>query len=64
MSKEEILATCERIGLPFAPIAKPHELFEDPHLNHPGAMVELTLADGRTTRAPALRSRSTASVPR
>ncbi len=54
LSKDAILETCERIGLPFAPIAKPHELFEDPHLNHPGAMVDLTLADGRKTRAPAL----------
>ena len=54
LTKAEILEACERIGLPFAPITKPHELFEDPHLNHPGAMVPLTLPDGRTTRAPAL----------
>jgi len=53
-SKAEIAAECERIGLPFAPIAKPHEMFEDPHLAHPGAMLPLTLPDGRKTRAPAL----------
>jgi crotonobetainyl-CoA:carnitine CoA-transferase CaiB-like acyl-CoA transferase len=53
-SKADLAAECERIGLPFAPIGKPHELFDDPHLNHPGAMVNLTLEDGRTTPAPAL----------
>jgi crotonobetainyl-CoA:carnitine CoA-transferase CaiB-like acyl-CoA transferase len=53
-SKADLVAACERIGLPFAPIGKPHELFDDPHLNHPGAMVNLTLEDGRTTPAPAL----------
>jgi len=53
-SKAALVAECERIGLPFAPIGKPHELFDDPHLNHPGAMVNLTLEDGRTTPAPAL----------
>ena len=53
-SKADLVAECERIGLPFAPIGKPHELFDDPHLNHPGAMVTLTLEDGRTTPAPAL----------
>jgi crotonobetainyl-CoA:carnitine CoA-transferase CaiB-like acyl-CoA transferase len=53
-TKADILAECERIGLPFAPITKPHELFDDPHLNHPGAMVSVTLEDGRTTPVPAL----------
>jgi crotonobetainyl-CoA:carnitine CoA-transferase CaiB-like acyl-CoA transferase len=53
-TKADILAECERIGLPFAPITRPHELFDDPHLNHPGAMVSVTLEDGRTTPVPAL----------
>jgi crotonobetainyl-CoA:carnitine CoA-transferase CaiB-like acyl-CoA transferase len=53
-TKADILAECARIGLPFAPITKPHELFDDPHLNHPGAMVSVTLEDGRTTPVPAL----------
>ncbi len=50
----DILALCEQIGLPFAPITRPEDMFDDPHLNHPGAMVALTLPDGRKTRAPAL----------
>ncbi|MGL5448643.1 MAG: CaiB/BaiF CoA transferase family protein [Rhabdaerophilum sp.] len=51
---EEIITTAERLGLPFAPINRPEDLFNDPHLNHPGAMVEVTLADGRKAPVPAL----------
>jgi crotonobetainyl-CoA:carnitine CoA-transferase CaiB-like acyl-CoA transferase len=54
LSKADILATCERIGLPYAPINRPEDMFDDPHLQHPGAMTEVTLADGRQARAPAL----------
>jgi crotonobetainyl-CoA:carnitine CoA-transferase CaiB-like acyl-CoA transferase len=54
MSRAEILATCEKVGLPHAPIARPQDMFDDPHLNAPDAMVEVTLADGRKTNTPAL----------
>jgi crotonobetainyl-CoA:carnitine CoA-transferase CaiB-like acyl-CoA transferase len=43
----------ERIGLPFAPIAKPWDLLEDPHLNTGGGMMETTV-DGKTIHVPAL----------
>src|SRR5215471_4533048 len=33
MGKQELMDKCEALGLPFAPIAKPEDLFEDPHLN-------------------------------
>jgi crotonobetainyl-CoA:carnitine CoA-transferase CaiB-like acyl-CoA transferase len=49
-----IMRVCERAGLPFAPITRPDEMFDDPHLKHPGAMVGVTLPDGRTTEVPAL----------
>ncbi len=52
--KADLLATAERLGLPFAPINRPQDMFDDPHLNHPGAMVEVTLSDGRKARVPAL----------
>ena len=45
---------CEKFGLGFAPITRPHELFDDPQLAQPGGMVEVTMADGRTTPLPAL----------
>jgi crotonobetainyl-CoA:carnitine CoA-transferase CaiB-like acyl-CoA transferase len=54
MSRADILAACEKVGLPHAPIARPQDMFDDPHLNAPDAMVEVTLADGRKTKTPAL----------
>lgn len=54
MTRDEILSVCERLGLPFAPINRPEDLFDDPHLNHPGAMADITLADGRMTKVPVL----------
>lgn len=54
MNRATILADCERIGLPFAPINRPEDMFDDPHLNHPGAMVEMTVPGGSATRIPAL----------
>ena len=54
MSRAAIIEKCEAIRLPYAPIMRPQDLFDDPHLNHPGAMVDITLADGKTARVPAL----------
>jgi crotonobetainyl-CoA:carnitine CoA-transferase CaiB-like acyl-CoA transferase len=48
------MARCEALGLPYAPIAKPADLFDDPHLNASGGLVPTTLADGRQTKLPAL----------
>jgi crotonobetainyl-CoA:carnitine CoA-transferase CaiB-like acyl-CoA transferase len=42
----------ERDGLPFAPITKPEQLFDDPHLNATGGLAPLTLPDGRETKVP------------
>jgi len=46
MTKAELMAKLEQTGMPFAPIAKPHEMFDDPHLNAAGGLVPLTVADG------------------
>jgi crotonobetainyl-CoA:carnitine CoA-transferase CaiB-like acyl-CoA transferase len=54
MSRAEILAACEKVGLPHASIARPQDMLDDPHLNAPEAMIEVTLADGRKTSTPAL----------
>ncbi|MCU0887668.1 MAG: CoA transferase [Rubritepida sp.] len=50
----ELVAACERLGLPFAPIGKPADLFDDPHLNASGGLIPLTLPDGRAVKLPAL----------
>lgn len=54
LTRAELSRVCEKVNLPFAPIMRPDELFDDPQLNFPGAMMEITLADGRKTSVPAL----------
>ena len=49
-----LIEKCEALGLPYAPIARPIEMFDDPHLNASGGLVPVTLPDGRVTRLPAL----------
>ena len=49
-----LLDRLEQIGVPFAPIAKPEDLFEDPHLNASGGLVNLTTTNGRATKLPAI----------
>jgi crotonobetainyl-CoA:carnitine CoA-transferase CaiB-like acyl-CoA transferase len=50
----EIVAKLEGTGLPFAPIGKPEDLFDDPHLAASGGLEPVTLADGTQTRLPTL----------
>jgi crotonobetainyl-CoA:carnitine CoA-transferase CaiB-like acyl-CoA transferase len=50
----QLLEDFENLGIPFSPINKPSELFEDPHVLRDGGLVRSNMADGRTFRAPAL----------
>ena len=50
----QVITICERIGVPFAPILRPDQLFDDAHVNHPGATVEITLSNGMRAKVPAL----------
>lgn len=50
----QTVTICERVGLPFAPILRPDQLFDDPHVNHKGATVEVTLSNGVRTQVPTL----------
>jgi crotonobetainyl-CoA:carnitine CoA-transferase CaiB-like acyl-CoA transferase len=53
--KRDVLeAKIAAAGLPYAPIVKPHELFDDPHLKESGGLLPLTLPDGTETVTPAL----------
>ena len=45
-------ATFEQNGLPFAPITRPQDLFDDPHLLATGGLAPMVLNDGRSTRVP------------
>ena len=42
----ELSAIFEKAGLPYAPIAKPEELFDDPHLLATGGLADVRLTDG------------------
>ena len=54
MGKQELMDRCEKLGLPFAPIAKPEDLFDDPHLNASGGLTPVTLPGGIRTKVPNL----------
>jgi crotonobetainyl-CoA:carnitine CoA-transferase CaiB-like acyl-CoA transferase len=53
-TKAELIPKLERTGLPFAPIGKPEDMFDDPHLAASGGLGATTLPDGRATRLPIL----------
>jgi len=42
----DIAAAMEAAGLPFAPISRPEDLFDDPHLVATGGLAPITLPDG------------------
>jgi crotonobetainyl-CoA:carnitine CoA-transferase CaiB-like acyl-CoA transferase len=52
MPKEEVLARCTAANLPFSPIARPEDLFEDAQLNEGDSLLETVLPNGRTTKLP------------
>ena len=52
LTKDELFRLCEEAGIPFSPIAKPEELFDDPQLNEGGGLVETTLPGGIRTKLP------------
>jgi crotonobetainyl-CoA:carnitine CoA-transferase CaiB-like acyl-CoA transferase len=45
-SAAELAAVFERAGLPFAPIRKPEDLYQDPHLLATGGLADVELPDG------------------
>jgi crotonobetainyl-CoA:carnitine CoA-transferase CaiB-like acyl-CoA transferase len=53
-TRAEICDLCELAGVGFAPIRRPDELFDDPHLSRPEARVDVALEDGTTTWLPGL----------
>lgn len=53
-SAADISAVFEREGLPYAPITRPEQLLDDPHLLASGGLAPMTLPDGRETVTPLL----------
>jgi crotonobetainyl-CoA:carnitine CoA-transferase CaiB-like acyl-CoA transferase len=53
-TRAEIITKLEDSGLPFAPIARPEDMFDDPHLLASGGLEPVNLPDGRETMLPLL----------
>ena len=53
-SADELMERLDRCGLPYAPISRPEDLFEDPHLLASGGLLDVTTPEGKRTRLPAL----------
>jgi crotonobetainyl-CoA:carnitine CoA-transferase CaiB-like acyl-CoA transferase len=53
-SSTDLQAVFEREGLPYAPIVKPEQLFDDPHLLASGGLADMTLENGEKTPVPLL----------
>lgn len=55
---QQISEVFEKNGLPFAPITRPEQLFDDPHLMATGGLAQMTITDGpksgEQTAAPLL----------
>jgi crotonobetainyl-CoA:carnitine CoA-transferase CaiB-like acyl-CoA transferase len=51
-SAAELSAVFEQNELPFAPITKPQELFDDPHLNATGGLAPVRMNDGHMAKVP------------
>ncbi|MGJ7554376.1 CaiB/BaiF CoA transferase family protein [Variovorax sp. RB3P1] len=51
-SAAELAAVFEQNELPFAPITKPQDLFDDPHLNATGGLAPVRMNDGSMAKVP------------
>ena len=58
----ELAARFERVGLPFAPITRPKDLFDDPHLNATGGLAPVTIPADASGAGHAVQTR-TALLP-
>jgi crotonobetainyl-CoA:carnitine CoA-transferase CaiB-like acyl-CoA transferase len=50
----ELAAMFDRIDIPFAPVARPGDLFDDPQLNAGGRMLDIALPNGVRAKVPRL----------
>jgi len=53
MTRAEVIAKLDGSGLPFAPIGKPQDMFDDPHLAQ-GGLEDVTLDNGTAVRLPTI----------
>jgi len=53
-TRAEVVAKLDGTGLPFAPIGRPEEMFDDPHLAASRGLEPVMLDDGTETRLPTM----------
>ncbi len=54
MTRDEVLTRAAAARIPYAPLGRPQDLFDDRHLNEGGSLAEVQLPDGGRTRLPKL----------
>jgi len=54
LTRAEATALCERSRIPFAPIARPEDLLDDPHLKSTGGLLPTKLPNGAQAQLPRL----------
>jgi crotonobetainyl-CoA:carnitine CoA-transferase CaiB-like acyl-CoA transferase len=52
MTKATLMAACEQAGIPFAPVNRPQDLFEDPHMQESGGLVKIRTPKGGAALLP------------
>jgi crotonobetainyl-CoA:carnitine CoA-transferase CaiB-like acyl-CoA transferase len=51
---DSLVAKLERLKIPFGPLAQPGDLFDDPHLNEGGHLLDLLLPTGGRAKIPGI----------
>ena len=51
---DSLVEKLERLKIPFGPLQKPGDLFEDPHLNQGGRMLDILLPTGKRAKLPGM----------
>jgi len=51
---DALVEKLERLKIPFGPLARPGDLFEDPHLNQGGRMIDVLLPTGARAKLPGM----------
>ena len=51
---DSLVAKLERLKIPFGPLAKPGDLFDDRHLNESGRLLDVRLPTGKMAKIPGI----------
>lgn len=51
---DDLAENLEAAGLAYAPVSRPVEMYDDPHVNRPGGLFESKLPEGGSFRAPGM----------